>query len=229
MRYEPDQRNQGDDRPTVPSLHPHVGDASERDFGGSRTWPVGAGRAPAGHTAPRDVLPLALGASVGLNVALLLGLVAVLVLARAGAFSPSGGSSGAPSTAIGTATSAALSTPTTSLSNGLLQVAPSSVQLGCDGDQRTQFVVLTNGGPQDVQWQAVLGVPADQAAVELSPNHGTLHAGASIVLQIQSRTLPTTQQGVIRFTTSAAQDAGNGTSTSTSTGPSLSYIAQGCG
>lgn len=225
MRDEPNQFER-DERPTVPSLYPHA-DPGEPDFGASRTWPVGAGRSPASRTAPRAVLPLVLAASLGVNVALLVGLAAVLVLARAGAFSPPGGSSGAPPAALGTATSATLSTPTptTPLSNNSLQVAPNSVQLGCDGDQRTQYVVLTNSESQDVQWQAVFAMPTDQAGVELTPNQGTLHAGASIVLQIHSRDPSTTQQGVIRFTTSAsaAPDAGMGA------GPSLSYTAQGCG
>src|SRR5262249_44323995 len=52
----------------------------------------------------------------------------------------------------------ALSSPTGATSPGPLtsglQVTPSNVRLGCDGDERTQEVVLANAGPADVEWQA---------------------------------------------------------------------------
>lgn len=226
MRDEPDhldQRDERDDRPTVPGLYPRAGSdvARERDFGGAHTWPVSETRAPGGRIATRGMLPLALGASLGVNVALLLGLVGVLALARAGALSPSR-TSAAGSAAAGTPTSAALSTPTATptspLSAGWLQVAPSSVQLGCDGAQQTQYVVLTNSGPQDVQWQAVFA-GADQASIEVAPTQGDLHAGASVVLQIHNRSRAANQQGVIRFEPDSS-DAG--------TAPSLSYSSTGC-
>jgi hypothetical protein len=84
-------------------------------------------------------------------------------------------------------------------------VAPGSVSLGCAGDQRHQFVVLVNTGPQPVQWQANLSLPQDQAGVTVSPNQGQLNAGASVPLQIQSQPPAAgaqgsaIQQGVIRF------------------------------
>ena len=214
------------DRPTVPSLPLRDDDdfARARDFGGASPWPVASGGARRPSPSARDVLPLVLGASLGLNVALCVGLVAVLVLARAGAFGPTGSSGASSAPAGSSTTSATLSTPapTTSLSSGgWLQVAPSSVQVGCGDNQQTQYVVLTNTGPQDVQWQAVFMGPADQAGVEVGPTHGDLHAGASVVLQIRNQNPSATQQGVIHFEPNASA-AGAGTS------PSLSYTAQSC-
>lgn len=219
------------DRPTVPSLHLRDDDddyATARDLRGASPWPIASGgaRARRPRIFARDVLPLALGASLGVNVALFAGLVAVLVLARTGALAPAG-SSGASSAPAGSPTiSATLSTPTptTSLSSGgWLRVAPSSVQVGCGDNQQTQYAVLTNTGPQDVQWQAVFmgTTDQDQAGVEVGPTHGDLHAGASVVLQIRNRNPSTTQQGVIHFDLNAS-GAGAGTS------PSLSYTAQSC-
>lgn len=217
------------DRPTVPSLRPYDdGDgAGERDMvGGMPTWPVasrGGADARADRSgAPAHVLPLALAASVGLNVALLVGLLGVLFLARAGAFTASSGSSGGPPNTAGSPTSTALSTPspTTPLASGWLQVTPNSVQLGCDGDQQTQTVVLTNTGSHRVQWQAVVAVPTDQAGIEVSPNQGGLKAGASVEIQVRNTSTSTSQQGVIRFEPGSS-DAG--------TPPSLSYTTQSCG
>jgi hypothetical protein len=77
--------------------------------------------------------------------------------------------------------------------------------LGCAGDQRHQFIVLVNTGPQPVQWQATLSLPHDQAGVQVSPTQGQLQAGASMPLQIQSQPPAAgaqgsaTQHGVIRF------------------------------
>ncbi len=229
MQDEPEhlhQLDERDERPTVPSLYPPdypddgSHDSRERDFAGARTWPVNGMRTPAGHTASRGLLPLALGASLGVNVALLLGLVSVLTLARAGAFAPPR-SSAAASAALGTPTSAALSTPTPTspLSSGWLQVAPTAVQLGCDGDQQTQTVVLTNTGPHRVQWQAVFSIPTDQAGIEVSPNQGGLRAGARVEIQVRTTTPSTSQQGVIRFEPDSS-DAGMA--------PSLSYTTTGC-
>ena len=233
MRMQDDPGDRAD-RPTVPNQRPYGygadANAGEREFGGPSTWPVGGGGSGADAHMRRsagDLLPLALGASLGVNVALLLGLVGVLFLARAGAFSPSP-SSAAQSTPPGSATSVALGTPTPtpttplSASGGWLRVAPSSVQVGCTGDQQTQYVVLMNSGPQDVQWQAVFVNPTDQAqaGVEVGPNQGTLHAGASVVLQIHTRNPSTTQQGVIRFEPDAS---------AAGTPPSLTYTAASCG
>ncbi|HEV2460087.1 MAG TPA: hypothetical protein VGS80_17150 [Ktedonobacterales bacterium] len=209
-----------DDPPTMPNLRPFREDAGERDFGVSPTWPLARGDAGARRSsATRGSEPLVLGVSLGVNVVLLVGLVGVLLLARAGAFAASTGT--APPTAAGSAGSSALSspTPTTLGAGGWLQVAASSVRLGCDGDQRTQVVVLTNTGPQAVQWQVVLGVPLGQAAIDVAPNQGNLQAGASTVLQIHNRPHPATQQGIVRI---------DPQSPTAGTPPSFSYIAPSC-
>jgi hypothetical protein len=93
------------------------------------------------------------------------------------------------------------------------------VQLGCDSGQQAQFVVLANTGSEDVQWQVVYSISADQAAVTISPRQGNVRAGTSMVIQIQSKRQSDGQQGVIHFDpdTSAA-----------GTPPSLSYTTAGC-
>jgi hypothetical protein len=210
------------DPPTMPNLRPPDDDAGERDFAGSPTWPLARGNAGTRRfSAARGVLPLVLGVSLGVNIALLVGLVSVLLLARAGAFAPSTAMGTASPTASEAAGSSAVSSPTlTTLgAGGWLQVAPSSVRLGCDGDQRTQFVVLTNTGPQDVQWQVTLGVPTDQAVIDVGPNQGTLQAGASTVLQLHNRPHPALQQGIVRIDLQ---------SPAAGMPPSFSYTAASC-
>jgi hypothetical protein len=80
-------------------------------------------------------------------------------------------------------------------------VHPTSVQLGCGKHEQSQVVLLTNLGPQPVQWQASLSVPPDQAAVQLSPDTGQLDSGVSMTIQVQlhNQDQGTSQQGVIRF------------------------------
>lgn len=166
-------------------------------------------------------MPLAAGiiaVSLGANVALIAALLAVILLARGGYFAPS--SQPAAKTSV---TSTALSSPVPSPSAvstaGWLQVAPTSVQLGCDSGQQTQFVVLANTGAESVQWQVVYAVSADQSGVTISPRQGNIRAGTSIVVQIQSKRQTDGQQGVIHFDpdTSAAGSS-----------PSLSYTTTGC-
>ena len=198
-----------DDRPTVPNLRPY--DAGAWESGGTPTWPV-AGASPQ-RPSPSNGHPLLLGVSLVANGALLASLLGVLLLARAGFFSPPGGY--APRNALSSASATSSATPF----SGWLQVAPPSVRLGCDGGQQTQFAVLANTGPEAVRWQVALSVPADQAGVEVSPKEGDLHAGASLVLQIQTKSRPVGQQGIIRFE-SAIPAAGPP--------PSLSYTTVGC-
>ena len=216
------------DDPTVPNLGWYApGAASDPGAAGERpTWPTGGerpsrtlgpARPPSGY-----VSALVFGVSLGANVVLLLCLLGLLLLSHAGVFAP-GGSAGSP------APGAALSSPTATSSptplSGWLRVTPSSVQLGCDAGQRTQFVVLENTGPQKVSWQAVVAGPADQAGVAISPDHGDLDAGASLPLQIQNITHSSgsqgvsSEQGVIRFAPAAAEAGAP---------PSLSYTTVGC-
>jgi hypothetical protein len=109
--------------------------------------------------------------------------------------------------------------------SGWLQVAPSSMKLGCTAGQRTQFVVLQNTGPQRVQWRATVAGAADQAGVAISPDHGDLDAGASLPIQMQNTTHASdsqgaaSQRGVIRFAATSV-DAG--------TAPSLVYTTMSC-
>lgn len=206
------------DEPTIPNLRSYGVDETE----GAPGWPVvGRYRPPPSNT---DLRTAILGLSIGANVVLLVSLVGVLLLARAGFFSP-GSSSTLPSPTVSASNqvpstpSPMQSTPSPIAVSGSLQVAPTTVSLGCDNGQQTQFVVLANQGNEQVAWQADLSVPQDQAGIAISPNHGQLRAGASIALRLQNRSHETGQQGTIRFEFSP-QDAGSP--------PSLSYTTQGC-
>jgi hypothetical protein len=215
---------QDDDAPTMPQLPQYSRSTpSGQEPGGMPTWPAvdrHSLRAPAGGV-PAMALATGLAVSLVANGALLVALVSVLVFARAGVFSPHSSSTQhtpAPSaTSAAASTTSALSSPTPS--GGWLQVAPSSVQLGCDGGQDTQFVVLANTGTEDVGWQVVFSVSADQVGVAVDPMQGDLSAGTSITLQIHNTSQADAQHGVIRFDpdTSAAGAP-----------PTLNYTTSGC-
>lgn len=188
------------------------------------TWPEPPeGRQRAfGHDRPtvRDPYIMILGVSFFANVVLIIALISVLFATHTGFFasgSPSPGVS-APASALSSPTATAASSPTSS-SGGWLQITPSSVHLGCNGDQQTQTVMLTNSGPRRVGWQADLPGSGDQAPVSVNPNQGELHAGATVAIQIQINTSSTGSQGIIRFDP-ANTDAG--------APPTLSYTADSC-
>jgi hypothetical protein len=173
------------------------------------------------------VSPATLAASLGVNVALLIGLVIVLVLGHLGLLSPGGSSSGPSTPAPAVAVSpTAVSSPTPA--TGWLQVSPSSVTLGCDNGQQTQFVVLKNTATAPVQWQATLSLPENSAGVDVGPNNGTIRPGTSMPIQIHNRTRANgsqglaTQQGSIQFNLVNSDTPGAGPS------PSVSYTAMGC-
>ena len=200
-----------EDGPTVPNLGRY--DTADRAPGGTPIWPASGRRAqPSQRSSAWDGRAVLLGVSVGANV-LLLGLLCSLLLARAGDFSPRGPA--APSTPPSVATTSP------SPASGWLQVSPTRVQLGCGQGQQTQVAVLANTGPQSVRWQVKFDVPTEQAGIVVSPTSGTLAAGTSVALHLQSHNgkQNAVQQGVVRFApqTSAAGPA-----------PSLSYTSKSC-
>ena len=209
------------DEPTIPNLRMYGAD----EPGDAPNWPVVGRRPPPSGAPNQDLRTAMLGASLGANVVLLIGLVGVLLLARAGFFSPSGASPlssptvSASTQARGTA-GPEQSTPTPRAVSDWLQVTPSTVSLGCASGQQTQFVVLANQGPEQVEWRADLSGSEDRAAISISPDHGQLRSGASIALRVQNRSHDNVQQGTIRFEVSP-DDAGSP--------PSINYTAQGCG
>lgn len=202
------------DEPTIPNLRGY-------DTGGPG-WPVADGSKP--RTTSRDARSALLGVSLGANVALLVSILCLLLLARAGYFAPTGSSSLSSSPHASPAASpsaTALSTPSPTALSGGLQVTPSSVSLGCNNGQQSQYVVLTNRGSDQVQWQAQFSLPNDQAGVTISPNQGQLRAGTSVALHLDNRSQGAGQQGVIRFTLA-------GPSSGAGAAPSLSYTTMGC-
>jgi hypothetical protein len=165
--------------------------------GTSSTWPTGR-RLKRPSTAQKKA-PLLLGASLAVNVLLLVVLLSVLVLDR-GSFSQSNvpaGSSSSSSRVTNGSSKAAIGTPTAAPANGWLQVTPTNLQLTCNNGQQTQFVVLKNSGTEPVQWQVIFSEPANQVGVNVTPNQGTLNAGASMPLQIQNQTYAHGPQGVV--------------------------------
>ena len=138
-----------------------------------------------------------LGASLGVNVMLLLVLLSVLVLDHGG-FSQNNVPVGFSSSVSRVSTASPRSTfdtPTASPA-GWLQVTPANLQLSCNNGQQTQFVVLKNTGTEPVQWQVIFSEPADQVGVNVNPNQGTLNPGSSMPLQIQNQTHAHGPQGV---------------------------------
>lgn len=225
------------DEPTwPPSLRPPESEEPDAPLGRSSsdtpTWPLVAerDRLPSGYVQTPTLL---LGASLGANAILLVGLLSFLLLGHSGFFSPGNASTSSPPTVstpsvtlrspIPTSSPAPTATPTPD--TGWLQLMPSSVHLGCNNGQQMQFVVLINNGPAPVQWQVNISVPANQAALNISPNQGTLNAGTSMPLQIQNQTHANgpqgvaNQQGVIDFVVDTPAAGAP---------PHLSYTALGC-
>jgi hypothetical protein len=221
---------QEDGPPTLPSLRRlrHYVTGASGEYGKpsrSSTWPTGSRlRHPStGHKRPF----LVLGASLGVNVALLVVLLSVLLLDHGGfpqSNVPRGSTS--PVSRVTTASlKAGIDTPTAIPVNGWLQVTPTNLQLSCDNGKQTQFVVLMNTGTEPVQWQAIFSVPADLVGVNVTPNQGTLNAGASMPLQIQNQSYAhgpqgaDGQQGTIEFN---PEEVGAGPS------PNITYTAVSC-
>ena len=173
-------------------------------------------RYSAGGARPTTLAAI-LAVSIGANVALIAALLAIVLLARAGYFAPS------PQTGTGagvsaTSTASATPAPSPSATGGLL-VAPTSVRLGCDSGQQSQYVVLVNSGSDSVDWEVEVSGGSDQAGVSISPRHGTLRPGTSIVIRLQNTSQNDGRQGVLTFN-SDAQTAG--------ALPTLSYTTEGC-
>jgi hypothetical protein len=199
-----------DGPPTLPSLRRlrrYVTGAAGAygESSGSSTWATG--RRLHRPSASYKRLSLILGASLVVNVVLLVVLLSVLVLDHGG-FSQRGipvGSSSSVSRVTNASPKAGIATPTAAPVDGWLQVTPTTLQLSCNNGQQTQFVVLRNTGTEPVQWRVIFLIPADQVGVNVTPNQGTLNAGASMPLQIQNQTDAhgpqgaAGQQGTIEF------------------------------
>ncbi len=220
------------DEPTIPNLRwDEPGAAPDPDAsGGSPTWPSGGARPPhaLGPARPphRSVGVTPLGVSLTANGVLLLAVLGLLLLllSHTGLLA-SGGPADSSDLRAALGSPTATPSPSPTPLTGWLQVIPSSVQVGCDGDQRTQFVIVSNTGPQKVHWQLVLTGSADQVGVSVNPTQGNLDAGAGVPVKLVNTTRssdsagPASQQGVIRFAATSA-DAGSPAS--------LSYTALGC-
>jgi hypothetical protein len=216
-----------EDGPLTPNLDNYFPPEREEP-GGTPTWPLHSERKRSSSSAANPNL-LLLGASLGLNAALLIALLSVIILGHTNLFAAAGspaGSSGSLTT--GSTTNSILSTATagstTTPAAGWLQISPTSVQLGCDNGQQDQVVVLRNTGTEQVQWHAIFSTSSNSSGVEVGPNQGTLAPGTSMSIQIHNRTHSDgsqgDQQGTIQFspTTPAA-----------GAGPILSYTTVGCG
>jgi hypothetical protein len=176
-------------------------------------------RYSAGAARPTTLAAI-LAVSIGANVALIAALLAVVLLARAGYFAPSPqGATGAGISATKTANTTPAPSPSATPSAGGLQVAPTSVRLGCDSGQQSQYVVLLNSGSASVNWVVEISGGSDQSGVSVSPRHGTLRPGTSISIRLQNTSNGDGHQGVISFTTDS-EAAGSP--------PTLNYTTAGC-
>jgi hypothetical protein len=205
---------QNDDPTLPPRIRYEPAEAPDPDaFSEAPTWPP-AGERPLPPRRP-DRSPL-LWLSLGAIGVAIIGLLGVLLLNQLGAFA-SRGATGSPGAtgALSGPTALPSTTATTSpgpLAGGL-QVTPGSVRLGCDGDERTQEVVLVNAGPAVVEWQAVVDTAADRAGIAITPNQGDLDAGDNLSVQLENTTQSSDsegsshREGVIRFVPASA-DAG---------------------
>jgi hypothetical protein len=203
-----------DDEPTLPPRirYEPVAAPDPDAFSEAPTWPpVGERPLPPRRPDRSPLLWLSLGAiGVGAIGVVVISLLGGLLLNQLGVFTARGatGSPG-PTTALSSPTGATSPGPLV----GGLQVTPSSVRLGCDGDERTQEVVLVNAGPADVAWQAVVATAADRAGIVITPNQGDLDAGDSVSVQLENTTQSSNsegsshREGVIRFGPASA-DAG---------------------
>jgi hypothetical protein len=137
-------------------------------------------------------------AALGGSAALLLSLLSVLgmLTGHAGFFSPRT-TGPQPSSGVDGADPTPTHSPVTV--SDWLQIAPTSMQFGCDDHQRTQLVVLENHGSRQVHWQANPTKAADQSTVNVSPGNGDLGPGESTAIQLQRTTNANGQQEVIRF------------------------------
>ena len=213
-----------DDGPNTWSSHRY--DVPGRAQGEMPVWPeMNAGmdtrrqRYSAGAARPTTLAAI-LAVSIGANVALIAALLAVVLLARAGYFAPSPrGATGTGVTTASTATTTPSPSPSATPSTGGLQVAPTTVRLGCDSGQQSQYVVLLNNGSDSVDWQVEVSGGSDQAGVSISPRHGTLRPGTSIAIRLQNISNGDGQQGVITFNTDT-QAAGSP--------PTLNYTTISC-
>jgi hypothetical protein len=211
-----------EDGPITPNPDSYVPPERENP-GGTPTWPLHSERNYS--STPTNANLLLLGASLGLNAALLIALLSILILGHVNLFaagSPgrSSGSLNTGSTAnsiLGTPTAGTTTTPDT----GWLQISPDSIQLSCD---QNQTVVLQNSGPEQVQWQAIFATAGDGSGVQVGPNQGTVGPGQTMPIQIHYQTRHDNsqggQQGTIQFSPSTP-DAG--------AGPILTYTTVSCG
>jgi hypothetical protein len=213
-----------EDGPNTPNLDSYFPPDRE-ESGGTPTWPLYTERNRYSSPTANPNL-LLLGASLGLNAALLVALLSVLILGHTNLFASAGsppGSSGPLSTAsaassiLSTATAGSTTTPAV----GWLQISPTSVELSCFQDQTVE---LQNTGPEQVQWQAIFTTAGSASGVTVGPNQGTLDSGDSTQIQIHYQTHHNNsqggQQGTIQFSP-ATLDAG--------AGPILTYTTVGCG
>ena len=201
-----------DDDPTLPPrIRYEPLDAPDPDaFSEAPTWPPAGERPLPPHRPDRSPL---LWLSVGAIGVVVISLLGGLLLNQLGMFAPRG-ATGSPGPTNALSSPTALPSTTASTSPGLLagglQVTPSSVRLGCDGDERTQEVVLVNSGAVDVEWQAIVDTAADRAGIAITPNQGDLDAGESVSVQLANTTQSSDsggsshREGVIHFVPASA-------------------------
>jgi hypothetical protein len=213
-----------------PSYH---GPQSRRAFGAAGGAEAAWAGARAGtDKARRPGVSPALLATVGVALVVLIIMGVVVASALGGSLSEALGVGG-PGRKTGgtvvlgpspTATMTATPSPSPTMTppEDWLAVTPDSLDLTCKKSTKTQYVRLSNHGPESVQWSAQL---ADgSSGVKLSASQGTLPAGKSTTIGVTNTSLFENHQGEIDF---APQDGGAGAPAPVTYTTQACYIPQG--
>lgn len=177
---------------------------------GSDNIPIWPGAVNVGNDdKPRHVAWFALLA-VALVLVIALGAASFLgSIASQGAPAPAGTSAGGTvHSALPTATATPRATATPTTPANWLTVSPTTVSLGCRNGKKSATVILRNGGPRALSWEAQ--IPSNffgSPDVSVSPSSGEVRAGGSVSVVITNHTPSTAHSNAIEFQLSN-EDAG---------------------
>ncbi len=78
-----------------------------------------------------------------------------------------------------------------------LSADPTSISLGCNGPRRTQYISLTNNGPDKLGWQE--STPTLVAGITVKPTSGTLGPGRKVTIAVTNTITYFPHQGEMDF------------------------------
>jgi hypothetical protein len=185
--------------------------------GGAAAWPA---RAPGQSRADSRALALSPGLIAGISAALVvLLLMAITLGSLLGGSNPLSSLLGAraPGRSTPSATVQPTVTPSPSPSPSptppanWLSASPKSITLGCSGSHRTQYVHLTNLGPEPLDWQEQTTDSLFFSGISVKPDHSTLQPGERVTIAVTNTSLFISHSGEMDFTPSGdnADNAGD--------------------